>query len=87
MQGATWRDKGATGHDEDNGKRIESPSATVCPCRSLQKMDFQGLFSNAGPLRTTFSKLVLQIAPGKKSWFKIPIIYMYKCVGVSLVAK
>ena len=51
MQGATWRDKGATGHDEDNGKRIESPSATVCPCRSLQKMDFRGLFSNPGPPR------------------------------------
>ena len=36
---------------------------------------------------TTFSKLEVQIARGKKSWFKIPIIYMYKCVGVSLVAK
>ena len=41
MQGATWRDKGATGHDKDNGKRIGSLSNTVCPCRSLQKIDFR----------------------------------------------
>ena len=51
MQGATWRDKGATGHDEGNAKRIKSLSPTVCPCRSLQKMDFRGLYSNPGPPR------------------------------------
>ena len=49
MQDATWRDIVSLGNEEVNAKRIKSLTATVCPCRFLQKIDFMGPFSNPGP--------------------------------------
>ena len=49
MQDATWRDQVSLGNEEVNAKRIESLTATVYPCRFLQKINFMGPFSNPGP--------------------------------------
>ena len=46
MQDATWHDQVNLGNEEVNAKRIESLTATICPCRFLQKIDFMGPFSN-----------------------------------------
>ena len=50
MQDAALRDKVSLGHDKVNVKRMESLSATICNCRSLQKINCKGLFSIPGLL-------------------------------------